>query len=111
MDTQAVVAALTALAQESRLAIFRLLVQSGPAGMAATKIGDELGIAPSSMSFHLKELARAELVSVQRDGRSMIYSANFDAMNALLGFLTENCCGGNVCTPASACRPAKKSKV
>jgi ArsR family transcriptional regulator len=111
MNTQATVLALAALAQESRLAIFRVLVQAGPEGMAATRIGDALGIAPSSMSFHLKELLHAGLVTVQRDGRSMIYSANFDVMNALVGFLTENCCGGNVCTPARACRPAKKSKA
>lgn len=111
MDTQAIVLALAALAQESRLAIFRLLVQAGPEGMAATMIGDELGIAPSSMSFHLKELLHADLVSVRREGRSMIYSADFAAMNTLVGFLTENCCGGNVCTPARACRPSKKAKA
>ncbi len=109
MDTQATIAALAALAQESRLAVFRLLVQLGPAGMAATQIADRLGVSPSSMSFHLKELAHAQLVTVRREGRSMIYSANFDAMNALVGFLTENCCGGNVCTPVKACRPAKKT--
>jgi len=111
MDTQATILALAALAQESRLAVFRLLVQVGPEGMAATKIGEELGIAPSSMSFHLKELAHAQLVSMRREGRSLIYSANFGVMNALVGFLTENCCGGNVCSPASACRPAGKAKA
>lgn len=111
MDTQATIAALAALAQESRLAVFRLLVQLGPEGMPATQIADRLGISPSSMSFHLKELAHAQLVTVRREGRSMIYSANFDAMNALVGFLTENCCGGNVCTPVSACRPARKAKA
>jgi DNA-binding transcriptional ArsR family regulator len=111
MDTQATILALAALAQESRLAVFRLLVRLEPEGMAATRIGDELGIAPSSMSFHLKELLHAELVTVQRDGRSMIYSANFEAMNALVGFLTENCCGGNVCTPVSQCRPRTKAKA
>lgn len=111
MKSQAIVLALAALAQESRLAIFRLLVQAGPEGMAATRIGDALGIAPSSMSFHLKELLHAELVAVQRDGRSMIYSANFDVMNELVGFLTENCCGGDVCTPTRACRPARKARA
>jgi DNA-binding transcriptional ArsR family regulator len=111
MDNHTTVVALAALAQESRLAIFRLLVQVGPEGMAATKIGEELGIAPSSMSFHLKELAHAQLVSVKRDGRSMIYSANFETMNALVGFMTENCCGGNVCTPVRACRPSAKAKT
>jgi len=111
MNSQTTVIALAALAQESRLAIFRLLVRVGPEGMAATRIGDKLGIAPSSMSFHLKELAHAGLVSVRRDGRSMIYSANFDEMNALVGYLTENCCGGNVCTPARAKRPSATAKA
>lgn len=103
MDTKTTIVALAALAQESRLAIFRLLVQVGPEGLAATKIGDQLGIAPSSMSFHLKELTHAQLVFVRRDGRSLIYAANFPAMNALIGFLTENCCGGNVCSPVGVC--------
>ncbi|HTH43502.1 MAG TPA: metalloregulator ArsR/SmtB family transcription factor [Oxalicibacterium sp.] len=111
MNSQTTVIALAALAQESRLAIFRLLVRVGPEGMAATRIGDKLGIAPSSMSFHLKELAHAGLVSVRRDGRSMIYSANFDEMNALVGYLTENCCGGNACTPARAKRPSAIAKA
>lgn len=111
MDTHTTVVALAALAQESRLAIYRLLVQAGPEGMAAMKIGEELDIAPSSMSFHLKELAHAQLVVVKREGRSMIYSANFAAMNALVGFLTENCCGGNVCTPSRPCRPSSKAKA
>ena len=103
MDTKATITALAALAQESRLAVFRLLIQLGPEGMAATKIGSELGIAPSSMSFHLKELAHANLVSARQEGRYVIYSANFNVMNELIGFLTENCCGGNVCTPVIAC--------
>jgi ArsR family transcriptional regulator len=111
MNTQATIAALGALAQESRLAVFRLLVQLGPQGMPATQIADQLGISPSSMSFHLKELAHAQLVTVRREGRSMIYSANFDAMNALVGFLTENCCGGHACPPVGASHPAKKSKA
>ena len=109
MNTQATIAALSALAQESRLAVFRLLVQVGPEGMAATRIGDELDIPPSSMSFHLKELSHANLVSVRREGRSLIYSANFSAMNDLIGFLTENCCGGNVCSPVSACCEPEKA--
>ncbi len=103
MDTKAVIVALAALAQESRLAVFRLLVQLGPEGMAATKIGTQLGIPPSSMSFHLKELAHADLITARQEGRYVIYSANFSAMNAVIGFLTENCCGGNVCTPVTAC--------
>lgn len=104
MNTKATLAALSALAQESRLSVFRLLVQVGPEGMAATRIGEQLGISPSSMSFHLKELAHAELVTARHEGRFVIYSANFDVMNALVGFLTENCCGGNVCTPHGVCR-------
>ncbi|RBA23487.1 ArsR/SmtB family transcription factor [Herminiimonas fonticola] len=103
MDTKATIVALAALAQESRLAVFRLLIQLGPEGMAATKIGAQLGIAPSSMSFHLKELAHADLITARQEGRYVIYSANFSTMNAVIGFLTENCCGGNVCTPVVAC--------
>ena len=95
--------ALAALAQESRLAVFRLLVQLGPEGLAATKIGEQLGIAPSSMSFHLKELTYANLITARHEGRFVIYSANFDTMNSLIGFLTENCCGGNVCSPNGVC--------
>lgn len=103
MDTKATIVALAALAQESRLAVFRLLIQLGPEGMAATKIGAQLGIAPSSMSFHLKELAHANLVTARQEGRFVIYSANFNVMNEVIGFLTENCCGGNVCSPVVAC--------
>lgn len=104
MDTKTVLAALAALAQESRLSAFRLLVQTGPQGLAASKIAEQLGIAPSSLSFHLKELAHAGLVVARQDGRFVIYSANFDTMNGLLAFLTDNCCGGAPCAPAgTAC--------
>src|SRR5512139_686116 len=103
METKAAVIALAALAQDSRLAIFRTLVQAGPAGLAAGKIGELTGIAPSSLSFHLKELAHAGMVGAQQAGRFVIYTANFTTMNALLGFLTENCCGGNPCSPV--CSP------
>jgi ArsR family transcriptional regulator len=99
METMSVISALSALAQESRLAAFRLLVQAGPQGLAATKIAEALGLAPSSLSFHLKELAYAKLIRQVREGRSLIYSVNFETMNGVLGFLTENCCGGNPCTP------------
>ena len=99
MDNQSVITALAALAQESRLAVFRLLVQAGPEGMPATKIAGQLAIPPSSLSFHLKELTHAGLVTQTKAGRSLIYSANFATMNGLLGFLTENCCGGNTCSP------------
>lgn len=107
METNNVLAALAALAQESRLRAFRLLVQTGPQGLAASRIADLLGIAPSSLSFHLKELAHAGLVIGRQDGRFVIYSANFDTMNGLLAFLTDNCCGGTACTPAAvaACTP------
>lgn len=97
MQTQSALAALAALAQESRLAIFRLLVQAGPGGMAASKIAEHLAIAPSSLSFHLKELSHAQLVTARQDGRFIIYAAQMDSMNALIGFLTENCCGGAPC--------------
>lgn len=103
METQAVLATLAALAQESRLAIFRYLVQVGPEGRAASKIGEHLHIAPSSLSFHLKELTHASLITHRQEGRFVIYTANYAVMNQLLGFLTENCCGGNLCSPASPC--------
>jgi DNA-binding transcriptional ArsR family regulator len=99
MNTKQTVTALASLAQESRLAIFRLLVQVGPEGLPATQIAGQLGIPPSSLSFHLKELTHAEMIVPKKAGRSLIYSANFETMNDLLGFLTENCCGGNTCTP------------
>jgi DNA-binding transcriptional ArsR family regulator len=104
METKTVVTALAALAQDSRLAIFRALVQAGPAGLAAGRISELTGIAPSSLSFHLKELSHAGLASFQQSGRNVIYRAEFEAMNDLLGFLTENCCGGNPCSPV--CTPA-----
>jgi len=97
MDTKQTLAALAALAQESRLAVFRLLVQTGPDGMAASKIGERLDIAPSSLSFHLKELAHAGLIVSRHEGRFVIYSADTAAMNGLIDFLTENCCGGVSC--------------
>jgi len=106
METKQVLAALSALAQESRLAVFRLLVQLGPEGMAASKIGEQLGIAPSSLSFHLKELSHAGLIGARQDGRFVIYSADVGAMNGLIGFLTENCCGGVPCGPTlTGCKP------
>lgn len=109
MDTKAALAALAALAQEARLNTFRLLVQTGPQGLAASKIAEHLDIAPSSLSFHLKELAHAGLIEAQQDGRFIIYRANFATMNGLLGFLSENCCAGESCAPAAApaCKPAR----
>lgn len=111
MDNPDAVAALAALAQESRLAAFRLLVQAGPAGLAASKIAQALQMPASSLSFHLKELTHAGLVAPRQEGRFVIYAARFDTMNALLGFLTENCCGGDPCAPSGtpACAPGATS--
>jgi len=97
MKTKAALAALSALAQEARLNTFRLLVRTGPEGLIASKIAEKLGIAPSSLSFHLKELTNAELIEARQDGRFVIYSANFDTMDGLLSYLTDNCCGGASC--------------
>jgi len=108
METKQVLAALAALAQESRLAIFRLLIQAGQAGLPAGKIGEELGIASSALSFHLKELSHAALVTARQEGRFVIYTAQFDTMSELVGFLTENCCAGIPCgidAPGRACPP------
>jgi ArsR family transcriptional regulator, arsenate/arsenite/antimonite-responsive transcriptional repressor len=104
MENKSVVNALASLAQESRLDIFRLLVKTGPDGMSAGKISEMTGIPPSTTSFHLKELAHANMVHSRQEGRFVIYSADFKTMNALLAFLTENCCGGNPCL--SVCTPA-----
>src|SRR4030081_1692723 len=108
-----VVAALAALAQDNRLDIFRLLVQAGPEGMPAGRVADALDLAPNTLTFHFDRLRQARLVSVRREGRSMIYAARFEAMNALLGFLTDNCCGGapEKCAPAAACKPARIKRV
>ncbi|WP_258000786.1 ArsR/SmtB family transcription factor [Janthinobacterium sp. ROICE36] len=97
LTSASAIVALAALAQESRLAVFRLLVQAGAQGMAATKIAEALAIAPSSLSFHLKELAHADLLTASKAGRSIIYAANYAGMNGLLLFLTENCCAGAPC--------------
>ena len=100
------VEALAALAHEHRLAIYRLLVQAGPEGRAAGVIAEKLGLPASSLSFHLAHLTRAGLIEQRRESRSLIYSADFDSMNGLVGFLTENCCGGASCAPASTRRRA-----
>jgi DNA-binding transcriptional ArsR family regulator len=103
-----VVAALGALAQDNRLDVFRLLVQAGPVGMPAGAVATALDLPPNTLTFHFDRLRMAGLVTVRREGRSMIYAAQFDKMNALLGFLTENCCGGAPCAPAVQCKPARK---
>ena len=97
MTDAEVVKALGALAQESRLRLFRLLVVAGREGATPGQMGEALGIAPTSISFHMKELVNAGLVSQERDGRHLIYRAQVDSMNDLLGFLTANCCGGEPC--------------
>jgi len=109
METNDVVLALSALAQTSRLAVFRALVQAGPDGLAAGKIADLTGMPPSSLSFHLKELTHARLTQARPEGRYVIYTARFDSMNALLAYLTENCCGGHPCVPV--CMPACASST
>src|ERR1700742_2857435 len=108
MEKTDVVTALAALAQDNRLDVFRLLVQAGPDGMPAGAVASALDLAPNTLTFHFDRLRTAGLVTVRRDGRSMIYAAQFETMNALLGFLTENCCGGIPCAPASARKPARK---
>ncbi|TAL52439.1 metalloregulator ArsR/SmtB family transcription factor [Pandoraea sp.] len=102
MDQNLVVRALSALAHESRLAIFRALVVAGPSGLSAGEISQQLGLTPSSLSFHLKDLSHAELVRARQDGRFIFYSANFDAMNGLVGFLTQNCCAGAACAASES---------
>lgn len=106
MNTKSAITALAALAQESRLAVFRLLVATGPQGLAASKIAQALDVPASSLSFHLKELAHAELISAKQEGRFIIYSANFTEMQALMDFLSENCCQGETCTLNAACTPS-----
>lgn len=95
MEKLDAIAALAALAQESRLDIFRLLVQAGADGLPAGQIGERLGLPSATLSFHLNQLKQAGLVTFRREGRSLIYMAEYPAMNALLGYLTENCCQGN----------------
>ncbi len=98
-STESIVEALGALAQENRLTLFRLLIQAGDSGLAAGAIAQALGIPNSSLSFHLAHLTRTGLIRQRRDGRSLIYTADYEAMNALVGFLMENCCGGASCAP------------
>jgi ArsR family transcriptional regulator, arsenate/arsenite/antimonite-responsive transcriptional repressor len=109
MKNPTIVAALGALAHEHRLAIYRLLVQAGPEGRAAGALADKLDIPASSLSFHLAHLTRAGLIEQRRESRSLIYSADFEAMNGLVDFLTENCCGGESCAPVAAPKRRKAS--
>ena len=108
MEKTDAVAALAALAQDNRLDVFRLLVQAGPAGMPAGAVAAALDLAPNTLTFHFDRLRSAGLVNVRRDGRSMIYAAQFETMDKLLTYLTDNCCGGAPCAPAVECKPARK---
>jgi len=101
MDTKSAVRSLAALAQDSRLDVFRLLVQAGPDGLTAGEIADRLGIPASTLSFHVKALAQAGLVASRQESRFIYYSARFAAMNDLIAFLGENCCNGRACLPAA----------
>ena len=115
MEKTDAVAALAALAQENRLDVFRLLVQAGPQGLAAGAVAGKLSLAPNTLSFHFDRLRHAGLVTCTRQGRSLIYAARYQSMNALLGYLTDNCCGGVAaerepapCAPAAARAPRKR---
>jgi DNA-binding transcriptional ArsR family regulator len=116
MHEKRAIAALGALAQETRLALFRLLVTVGPQGMSAGSIAENLRLQPSSLSFHLAQLAHAGLITQRRLGRQLIYAAEYGEMNALLAYLTENCCGRGVaaclpsCAPAADAAPARSRK-
>ena len=112
MKTTDAVVALAALAQDTRLAVFRLLVEQGTVGMSAGEIAEKVGIAPAALSFHLKELSHARLVASRQEGRYVFYSADFASMNRLLAFLTENCCAadGGACGPG-ACAPSFSTRT
>lgn len=104
MNSARVVKALSALAQPTRLAMYRLLVASGPAGMAAGQVAEKLKVSPATLSFHFRTLSHAGLVEGRQDGRFIYYATNYTVMNDMLAYLTENCCGGN----PTACQPINK---
>ena len=110
MEADRAIRALSALAQEHRLAAFRLLVQAGEQGVPAGVLAEKLDVPASSMSFHLAQLANAGLVTQRRESRSIIYSADYTAMNGLMGYLTENCCDGVSCFKDAACPPSPERK-
>ncbi len=112
METKTAIRALAALAQDTRLAIFRLLVAEGPVGLPVSAIGERLGVAPATLSFHLKELSHAGLLIVRQEGRFIFHAANFTTMTDLVGYLTENCCGGHPeqCVPARETTSGPKRK-
>ena len=109
MEIQIALERLAALAQETRLTLFRLLIQQGPEGLAAGELAERLGVSPSNLSFHVAALERAGLVAGNRSGRSILYAADYTAMNGLLAYLYENCCQGAGCAPAAK-RPARANK-
>lgn len=111
MEKKNAIAALAALAQDTRLDVFRLLVQAGPDGLPAGRIGEVLGLPSATLSFHLNHLRHAGLVTFRREGRSLIYVAEYTAMNALLAYLTENCCAGAEAACAPACSPKADAKA
>src|ERR1700724_548821 len=113
MEKTDAVTALAALAQDNRLDVFRLLVQAGPEGMPAGAVAEALDLAPNTLTFHFDRLRGAGLVTVRREGRSMIYAARFETMNGLLAFLTENCCQGaaEACAPVAGCKPVRSKKT
>lgn len=107
MEKQDALVALAALAQDNRLEVFRLLVRAGPGGLPAGEVAASLGLPPNTLTFHFDRLRIAGLITVRREGRSMIYAAQYPTMNGLLAYLTENCCSGTV----GACTPARASKL
>ncbi len=111
MKTTQVIEALGALAHEHRLKVYRLLVERGPRGLPAGAIADGVGLAPSSLTFHLQALHRAGLILQRREGRQLIYSADFEAMNALVGYLTQNCCAGSGEACSTACKPSAAPRM
>ena len=110
MNAGQAVAALTALAHEYRLSVYRMLVEAGPAGLNAGTIAVRLKLAPSSLSFHLQHLNRAGLITQQRSSRQLIYATDFVVMNDLVGYLTENCCAGSAGECKTGCEPARDRK-
>lgn len=111
MKTPQVIEALGALAHEHRLAIFRLLIERGPAGLPAGRIAERVGLVPSSLTFHLQNLQRAGLIGQRRVSRQLFYSADFTAMNALVGYLTDNCCAESGTECAVDCAPSRPAKA
>lgn len=111
MKTTQLIEALRALAHEHRLKVYRLLVERGPSGLSAGAIADGVGLVPSSLTFHLQALHRSGLITQRRESRQLIYGADFETMNALMGYLTENCCAGSGEPCGSACKPSAAPKT